>query len=256
MNHADHLLEGASVEVLNVQAESSVIVVCEHASAHIPKEFKDLGLSTAALQSHVAWDLGARAIAMKMAETMSATFVASRISRLVYDCNRPPDAPDAIPERSEVVDVPGNANLTPTQKADRVAKYYDPFRRALAKIISGKDVPVLVTVHSFTPIYFGTPRNVEIGVLHDKDRRLADAMLDVAGGHTDCDVRRNEPYGPDDGVTHTLREHALPDAHLNVMLEIRNDLIADAQTQTKMARMLSAWVTQAISMVEADACKA
>jgi len=105
---------------------------------------------------------------------------------------------------------------------------------------------VLITVHSFTPVFKGVKRDVELGVLHDSDARLADAMLGLAGSHTAYATGRNEPYGPEDGVTHTLRRHAVPQGLLNVMLEIRNDLLSDAESCAAMADGLAVWLMDAI----------
>ena len=199
---------------------------------------------------------GARSLtAAELADRLDAVLVASRISRLVYDCNRPPEAPDAIPARSEVVEVPGNAHLSAAEKARRVDRFYRPFRAALAQAIAQRSAPVLITVHSFTPIYNGKTRAVEIGVLHDSDTRLADALLADTSGLGPLDIRRNAPYGPEHGVTHTLKEHALPGGHLNVMLEVRSDLITDSASQDRMADLLAGWLTRALSGLEATTCK-
>lgn len=253
MIHQDHPRNDTVVDVQNPQASSPVVLVCEHASAFIPAAFQDLGVARDALNSHVAWDPGALALAERMAVHLDAVLIAAKTSRLVYDCNRPPDAPDAMPAQSEIVDVPGNADLSMAHKADRVATYYEPFRAAVSQIMGHRSDPILITVHSFTPVFHGQPRDVEIGVLHDKDTRLADALLSN-GKVPDLTVRRNEPYGPADGVTHTLKEHALPNGHLNVMLEVRNDLIADAGSQTAMADQLSTWVERALAKTKAAAC--
>ncbi len=250
VNHMDHA-DGDIVELLNADAASSIVFVCEHASAHIPASLNNLGLPETALGSHVAWDPGALALAKGLARRFDALLVAAKTSRLVYDCNRPPDAPDAMPARSEVVDIPGNATLTGAEKAARVARYYAPFRRALADVLTRREAPVLVTVHSFTPVYHGASRDVEIGILHDDDARLADAMLAAAQGSGRHVVRRNEPYGPKDGVTHTLKEHAVPAGHLNVMLEVRNDLIADAHAQRAMTDTLAGWLDRALAATQA-----
>ena len=237
--------QGAA-RILNSDGRSSVVLVCEHASSFIPDAFENLGVAEEFRQSHVAWDPGALAVAERMARNLDAKLVVSGVSRLVYDCNRPPEAPDAMPTRSEVVDIPGNADLSDAARAARVATFYEPFRALLAQTVSQTEAPVIVTVHSFTPVYHGKPRAVEIGVLHDADSRLADSMIANANGQTGAKVERNEPYGPEHGVTHTLREHALPGGHLNVMLEIRNDLIAAPERQAGMADMISAWVTNAL----------
>jgi predicted N-formylglutamate amidohydrolase len=235
------------VRVLNPEGASSVVLICEHASHHIPASFSDLGLETAHRLSHAVWDPGALAVAERLSRKLDAKLVASCISRLVYDCNRPPDAPGAMSEQSETVPVPGNQGLTEAQKAARVATYYEPFRAAVSDTLGSTQDPVLVTVHSFTPVYHGTPRAVEIGVLHDRDARLADALLAQDPGT--FKVRRNAPYGPDDGVTHTLKEHALGQRYPNVMLEIRNDLIATQVQQEQMAEMVGNWLITAIKNV-------
>ena len=241
------------VEVLRGDSRSAVVLVCEHASPYIPADLNDLGILPAARSSHVAWDPGALAVAQGMSEALDAVLVASTVSRLVYDCNRPPDAADAMPVRSEAYDVPGNRNLSDEDRSARIAHYYTPFRERLASEIARRRDPVLVTVHSFTPVYNGKSRDLEIGILHDSDTRLADAMLQVARNY---DVRRNAPYGPDDGVTHTLKEHAVKHGYLNVMIEVRSDLIADDTSQASMAQTLTGWITKALQIVEEDACKA
>ncbi len=246
-----HQDDPKTVEVSRRSGRSPIVLVCEHASSHIPAAFADLGISPEARESHVVWDPGAIAVAQAMSLALDATLVSSTVSRLVYDCNRPPDAPDAMPAHSEAYDVPGNRDLTDAERRARIARYYAPFRDSLASEIARRTDPIIVTIHSFTPVYNGEIRDVEIGILHDRDSRLADAMLGSAPNH---DVRRNAPYGPKDGVTHTLKEHAVRHGHLNVMIEIRNDLIADEISQSAMAQTLSGWTGRALQTVGVDAC--
>ena len=148
-----------------------------------------------------------------------------------------------MPATVERVEVPGNAALGSDELEARAAAVHAPFHRTLAALLDwrvAEGLPtVLVTVHSFNPTWHGEPREVELGVLHDEDARLADALL----GATDADpallTRRNEPYGPGDGVTFTLVEHALPRGLPNVMLEIRNDLLADDASVERVAGLLA-----------------
>ena len=230
--------------VENATGTHSVLLVCEHASAQIPEEFGGLGLSDAQLKSHIAWDPGALETARGISKRLNATLVHSRVSRLVYDCNRPPDAASAMPERSEDTRVPGNQDLTPDQKAARVDRFYRPFETLLSVALDARsDVQALVTIHSFTPVFRGETRSVEVGILHDDDRRFADAILSVASGYA---IARNAPYGPEDGVTHTLSHHAMPRGILNVMIEIRNDLIATPEDCALMADTISGWLNAAL----------
>lgn len=241
----DHVL------IVNPAGSSSVVLVCEHASHHIPTPFDALGLSQADRTSHAAWDPGAMAVAEKLSQHLNAPLVASGVSRLVYDCNRPPTAHDAMPARSEVIDVPGNCNLSQSDREARTNAFYRPFHATLHRVIRQTNDPIIVTVHSFTPIYHGQLRSVEVGILHDSDARLADAMLRSAIAHTRADVQRNEPYGPEHGVTHTLKEHAIKDGYLNVMLEIRNDLVETAEQQDQMAAVISRWLVDACAQMRA-----
>lgn len=238
------------VALINPSGAGPVVLVCEHAANTIPPEFKRLGLSEQALQSHIAWDPGALAVAQAMSVALDAPLVAHQVSRLVYDCNRSPDALDSIPDVSEYQDIPGNVGLSATDREARTARYYTPFCDALGACLEQRDTPVLVTVHSFTPIYKGIRRDVEIGILHDRDSRLADEILKSAASKNENKVMRNLPYGPEDGVTFTLVRHALPRGLLNVMIEIRNDLIADADSQQDMARRLSEYVRDALAALD------
>jgi predicted N-formylglutamate amidohydrolase len=235
------------VEVRNRQGGGKCLIVCEHASRHIPAEYGNLGLAADALSSHIAWDPGAIEVAAALSALIDAPLVAQGASRLLYDCNRPPHEPSAIPAVSEVFRIPGNEGLSDADKRERAQRFYFPFRAALAAEIAARpQAPVLVTVHSFTPVYNGVARDVEIGILHDADARLADAVLAAAGDGGGFVVRRNEPYGPQDGVTHTLREHALPRGLLNVMIEIRNDLIDRPESRDAIAARLAAWLNAAL----------
>ena len=238
---------GNVVTLLRPRQDAPFLLVCEHASAYIPPQFHHLGLDSDARTSHIAWDLGARAVTEMLSEALSTTAIISEISRLVYDCNRSPDTNTAIPERSELFDVFGNQGLTTADRKARVDQYYRPFERCVAETIAASSTaPILVTIHSFTPVYFGQQRQVQLGIIHDRDTRMADAMLACAGDHTSFTVERNQPYGPmDDGLTHTLTEHGLNNGLLNVMIEMRNDLIQTPQQQVAMTDILTRLLTSA-----------
>ncbi|WFU07598.1 N-formylglutamate amidohydrolase [Rhizobium sp. CB3090] len=235
--------DGDCVAVERPDGKSPVLIICEHASRTLPAYFGDLGLSIEALSSHIAWDPGALAVARKMSGNLDATLVHQRFSRLVYDCNRPPESAGAMPEISEIYTIPGNQHL---QAADRQARtdalyvpFHDRIRALLNERAAREQETVIVTVHSFTPVYNGKQRAVELGILHDEDRWLADRMLDAAAEAPLYRTERNQPYGPEDGVTHTLKLHGLANGLHNVMIEVRNDLIADDVGQRVVADYLT-----------------
>jgi predicted N-formylglutamate amidohydrolase len=249
--------DGEPVAVENASGRSEVLLVCEHASYRLPEAYGDLGLPQEALSSHIAWDPGALAVARFMSQSLDATLIYQRFSRLIYDCNRPPESPAAMRDVSEVFRIPGNENLSAAERSRRTTALYLPFHGRIREEIAGRRErgveTVLVTVHSFTPVYFGRERKVEIGILHDSDSRLADDMLARAAEASlavQFRVERNEPYGPADGVTHTLEIHALPAGLLNVMIEVRNDLIKDEIGQRVVADFLTGLLRDSLDAVQ------
>ncbi|APG48038.1 N-formylglutamate amidohydrolase [Phaeobacter porticola] len=248
-------LPNRAVEIWNADGTGNVLVLCEHASNHIPARYDGLGLSADDRASHAAWDPGALAVAKGLSAALDSPLVASRVSRLVYDCNRPPEAPSAMPAKSELIDVPGNCNLDAAMREERVRSVYLPFCDAVAKVISDRKAAgretVLVTIHSFTPVYYGTSRSVEIGILHDDDSRLADAMLNAASALPHRQIDRNEPYGPQDGVTHSLVLHGQNNRLANVMIEVRNDLLQTPEQEAAMTEELLSLLRPALQDIAA-----
>ena len=247
---------------------AGVVVICEHASNALPVEWPalggDLGLDAATRDAHVAWDIGALGLARSIAAglapgTGGAVLVHAPLSRLVYDLNRAPDHPGAMPARSEVFEVPGNRDLTPAQRLGRTRALYLPFhetlRAEIARLVALGRRPALVAVHSFTPVFHGALRAVEFGVIHDDDRTLTDAVMAAAPG-CGLETRLNEPYSAAGDVTHTIRLHAGPLKLHNTMLEIRNDLIATEAGQRKIAAQLVPVLARALQDVEAAPCRA
>ncbi len=236
------LLEGeeSPVVLVNGQGRSPYVLICEHASNLLPKKLGTLGLAEAELQRHIAWDIGAEGVARLLSRLIDAPLVMQRYSRLAFDCNRPPDSPDAIPLISESTPIPGNRNLSPACKLERTREIYRPFHAGIADLLDMRAAEgiksVLVSIHSFTPVYKGKPRAVELGVLHDRDTSLSSKLIK---SFPNVDARLNEPYGPKDGVMHTLNLHGVPRGLKHAMIEIRNDLIANDRGQDEWAQRLS-----------------
>ena len=234
-------------ELINGAGAANMVIACEHASNYIPKYFDGLGLSEKATTSHAAFDPGAKALAIALSQTFDAPLVCSKISRLVYDCNRPQGASSAMPVRSEIYDVPGNANVSEGEIQARYEQIYVPFEQMLGASLTAKTMPILITVHTFTPVFHGEKRAVEIGILHDEDARLADAMLDASGQVLGFRIERNQPYGPTDGVAHTIDVHGADHGLLNVMIEVRNDLLVDANDVERAANALGQMIKIALT---------
>ncbi len=233
----------------------AVLLVCEHASRVIPDRWGTLGLPEMLRKAHIAWDPGALAVARGLSRRLDAPLISASVSRLVYDVNRAPDQRGAMPVRSEMHEIPGNAGLSAGERLARTRAIYLPFHAALRALVAERlatgQRPAIVTVHSFTPTWFGVARGTEIGVLDDADPRLAQGILARLQTAARFDARLNEPYSAADDVTHTLRIQATPLGLANAMLEIRNDLIATPGDCEAMAEALAPAISGALRDAEA-----
>ncbi|MDQ0470793.1 N-formylglutamate amidohydrolase [Labrys wisconsinensis] len=239
----------AAARVENGEGRGQIVIACDHASNHVPARFRDLGLAPADLLRHIAWDPGALGVSRSLARRLDAPLVLSCVSRLVLDCNREPGVFDSIPAASEDTPIPGNAGLTEADRAWRAREVYEPFHAALTAIVAARSAvgPVaVVSVHSFTPVYRGTPRPWHVGILFDRDRRLSQPILQALRRETGLVVGENQPYSPDDRVYHTLDRHAQSRGLPSVMVEIRNDLVATPEAEEAWGERLADVIADAL----------
>jgi predicted N-formylglutamate amidohydrolase len=235
------------------EADGPYLIVCEHASKVLPKSLGSLGLAPEELERHIAWDPGALDVASLIAGRTASPLVAQRYSRLAIDCNRDPVLPDAIPERSEYTDIPGNMALSSEAKKNRIKALWEPFHAALDRLIGvrlrSRKATTLVTVHSFTPVYRGLSRPWHAGIISTDERSFSDRMLAALRRDTELAVGDNEPYSARDNVDYTIRRHGRDRGLPHVMIEIRNDLL-------KSRAGIEAWadrLTKALLMSSAAA---
>jgi predicted N-formylglutamate amidohydrolase len=219
------------------------VVVCEHASNLVPAALGTLGLSPDHLERHIAWDPGAAAVAEGLAGRLGGDLVLQRYSRLAVDCNRAPDLGEAIPARSEDTEIPGNVGLDEAERAARLSSVWAPFHDALERLLDRRRAAgrptILVTVHTFTPVYRGVARPLHVGIISTGERMLADALLAALRRDGDLIVGDNEPYSPKDNVDYTIRRHGFDRGLPHAMIEIRNDLVDDEEGQKEWAALLA-----------------
>lgn len=237
------VLEDPAVEVFNARGQGKIVLACDHASNFVPPGFESLGLSSEDLERHIAWDPGARAVTMAMAQLLDSPVVCSRVSRLVIDCNRPLATPDLVPQVSETTEIPGNRNLGADDIARRIALSHIPFHAAIDEILTGREraglETWLVSVHSFTPVYKTIARPWHIGIVHDSDERISRPLLAHLAAEAGIVVGDNEPYSPTDRVYYTLERHARTRGWPCAMIEIRNNEIATEESQASWAERLA-----------------
>lgn len=233
----------APVAILNRKGSGAAVLICEHASNYLPQDYHRLGLTAADLQRHIAWDIGALALAEQLSALLDAPLVFATHSRLLLDLNRDVAAADSIVTQSEGTLVPGNVDLSQTERRWRCDWLYAPFHAAIETLIDERLAHGLATavisIHSFTPEYHGEARPWHIGVISRRDRRLADLILESLRRDADLHIGDNQPYAPEQGVYHSIDRHAERRGLPGAMIEVRNDLISNNLDQTQWARRLA-----------------
>jgi predicted N-formylglutamate amidohydrolase len=224
---------------------SPVVVTCEHASNAIPARYKHLGLDRAALESHLAYDLGARDVARFYAQALGAEIHEGRWSRLIVDLNRSAGHRGLVAERSFGVEIPGNRSLDDGEVTRRVRAFYEPYRRAvvqaLARVVEQRGACVHLSVHSFAPEVAGKARDADVGLLFDpsraNERSFARRWAQALSG-SGLRVRLNYPYrGTADGFTKNLRERFPASRYVGIELELNQALLADRPSRMHIARV-------------------
>lgn len=228
--------------IFNPFGRGPIALICEHASNHIPDSHSRLGLSEADLHRHIAWDIGALGLAQQLASALDAPLAYATQSRLMLDLNRSVDASDSITTHSEGTPIPGNLDLSRDERLRRQQRIYLPFHNAVDALIDRRladgTPTAVVSIHSFTPNYDGVARPWHVGVISHEDRWLADLLLSALAADPALCVGDNQPYGPGDGVYHSLQLHGQARGLRCAMIEVRNDLIVDEDGQRHWAERL------------------
>lgn len=227
---------------------STRVVVADHAGVAVPASLQRLGLEPVIFQQHIAVDLGSRELATVLAEQLGASLVLANYSRLVVDLNRHLDDPTAFIPESDGVLIPGNQNLCMAQKERRAAAIYHPYHRAIDDLIDGfmapGHIPVIVSVHSFTPVLGRRRRPWHVGVLWDKDARIARPLLARLRQHPELIVGANEPYSGRHPADYTVDHHGEARGAANVALELRQDLLNDPAGIARWGALLAEALTE------------
>ena len=241
------------VLVFNAEGHSPFVLACDHASNRFPEPYGNLGLTPHQRLMHIAWDPGALAVALQLSDLLDAPLVASTVSRLIIDCNRRPDAPDLIPIISERTEIPGNQGIGDNERAARIGAYHEPFHTALEGVLEQRRAAgtktILVTIHSFTPVYKDLPRPWPIGLIHAHDERFTAALRDaLVGEDAKLNVGWNQPYSALNGVTYTLEHHGEDRGLEATMIEIRHDEILEPEGVARWAARLARCLTVALGV--------
>ncbi len=227
----------------NTDSTSPFFFTCDHYGRLIPRALGDLGVAANELTRHIAWDIGIARVATQIAKGMGAHLIAQRYSRLVIDCNRPFISPGSIPLISEATEIPRNGGLTQDQVNARRRAIFMPYHARIERSLDArkaKGLPtILVSLHSFTPVYAGIARPWHVGTLYHRHTQLPSLLRDALRAEGNLVVGDNEPYAVDDTTDYTIPVHAERRGLVNTGIEIRQDLIADESGQQQWTERLT-----------------
>ena len=244
------------VELVAGRADSPFLITCDHGGRLLPKSCGTLGLNVEQTRAHIAWDIGAAGVARELARLLGAPLVLQNYSRLLIDCNRPPAAASSIPEVSESTRIPGNLRLTDDQRQARRTAFFAPYHQAIAGQLdqraNGGLRTLLISLHSFTPVFKGLRRDLDIGILFNRDPRLGHILLELLGAEPTLRVMANQPYAVSDQTDYTIPIHGETRGIPHVMIEIRNSLIEHEPDQLQWAGRFADWLQRADQRLGAD----
>jgi len=237
------------VIVLNEAGSASTVLICEHASRHLPAEYRGLGLAPADLERHIAWDIGAEAVTRGLSRVLDAPAFLGTYSRLLVDLNRPFGVPSSMPERSEATDIPGNRDLSPAEILRRRTRIFEPFHRRIEAFLDRRREARLrtriVTIHSFTPVFLGERRPWHAGILFDHSEELALQLVGALAKDRQLMIGTNQPYQVDREGDYALPVHGTDRALPAILVEIRHDLIRDEAGVAEWVERLRAALEEA-----------
>jgi predicted N-formylglutamate amidohydrolase len=244
-----------AVEVLNEHGHSDIVLLCEHASNHMPAEYRQLGLDATHLQRHIAWDIGAAEVTRLLSARLDAPAFLSGYSRLLIDLNRPLGTPGSIPVLSEDTGIPGNVGIDAAERDRRAKIMFSPFHDRVTahldrRAAEGRATRI-VTIHSFTPVFLGVARPWHAGVLHEHAAGLAEAILSGLRADTALNVAANVPYVISRDADYAVPVHGDDRGIPAVLIEIRQDLLANRagieEWADRLAAALPAHETETVS---------
>ena len=231
------------VTAVNEGGPSPYVLLCEHASNHIPAEYAGLGLQGPDLRRHIAWDIGAADLARLLSQQLDAPLFLSGYSRLLIDCNRPLLTPTSIPTRSEDTEIPGNHGLTVDERGRRAAAYFTPFHNRVAATLDRRAraaaPTIVVGVHSFTPVFRGVARPWQCGVLYAAAAGFGQALIARLAADPRLNVGDNQPYQIAAAEDYTVPVHGDQRGLPAALIEVRQDLLATPKGIKEWAQRLA-----------------
>ena len=243
----------APYTIENSGGAARCLILCDHASNRIPSSLGQLGLSDGELEQHVAYDIGSATVAREFSRRFDAPLIMTGYSRLVIDANRYPGDPTSIVAVSDGIRIPGNVTVAAADAVQRAHEFFHPYHNAIRRELTALQrryvEPCVISIHSFTPTFDENPRPWHVGVLWGDDPRVAQPLLDRLRREHDLCVGDNQPYDAREPIGYSMNEHGAGTGLPHILLEIRQDLIAEQQNALAWAARLYDCLADVINLL-------
>ena len=216
--------------------ENQVLIIADHASNYVPKENNNLGLPISFLNQHIAFDIGVKELILDLSNRLKCKVIQGKYSRLLIDLNRDLDDPTVIPVIVDRKIIPGNIRLSKSEVKLRVKKIYKKYHNEIDRTIKTENVKVILSIHSFNPIFKNKKRHLEFGILSNEDKNLSSIIIDQLRLQK-LNVGDNKPY-KGNLIGDSMYRHGLRNKLPHALIEVRNDLLSNPTKIKRVSRLL------------------
>ena len=227
--------------------ENQILIIADHASNYIPKEYINLGLPDSFLSNHIAFDIGVKELVLDLSNRLKCKVIQGKYSRLLIDLNRDLNDPTVIPEIVDRKIIPGNIELSKSELRLRVIKIYKQYHNEINQIIKNEKVKVIFSIHSFNPIFKKKKRFFEFGILSNEDKNLSSIIIDQLKLQN-LNVGDNRPY-KGNLIGDSMHRHGLGNKLPHALIEVRNDLLSNPTKIKRVSRLLHKTIVKSLKKI-------
>ena len=224
--------------------ENQILIIADHASNYIPKKNNKLGLPNSFLNQHIAFDIGVKELSLDLSNQLKCRIIQGKYSRLLIDLNRDLNDPTVIPEIVDSKIIPGNIGLSKSEVRLRIKKIYNKYHYKINRIIKNKKVKVILSIHSFNPIFKNKKRLLEFGILSNEDKNLSSIIIDQLRLQK-LNVGDNKPY-KGNLIGDSMYRHGFRNKLPHVLIEVRNDLLSNPTKIKRVSRLLHKTIVKSL----------
>ena len=224
---------------------NQILIIADHASNYLPKENNKLGLSNTLLNQHIAFDIGVKELSLDLSNRLKCKVIQGKYSRLLIDLNRDLTDPTVIPEIVDRKIIPGNIGLSKSELRLRIKKIYNKYHNEIDRTIRNEKVKVILSIHSFNPIFKNKKRLLEFGILSNEDKNLSSIIIDQLRLQK-LNVGDNKPY-KGNLIGDSMYRHGLRNKLPHALIEVRNDLLSNSSKIKRVSRLLHKTISKSLT---------